>query len=416
MVICILGGKAMADLYKEELIKSLISAEFKPEIIKREQVNLSLFDSIPFADLSVLGASFVPILDSLQKVGSQLLGNGTQATETLYRAKLPEGAPSMFPAKDGTGFIGAARGSNGLGQTRFTPVEVPKNPVSGSVSQTPQLNPYMLVVAAALMSVNMKLNDIKQLQNSLMKFLEQKEQAKLEGNLSFLSDILNNYKLNWNNERYISTNHIKVSDIKQEAEQSISLYQKQVKSVLDDKSILHSTKKTNRTLNNLLSCLTDYRLSVYLYSFSSYVEVLFLSNFESAYLKNVAGKILDYSLGYREIYTEIYAAFERYAKKSLRSIASRGMSGITKGLGTVARRLPKMKDSQLGDKLNDKSKAIESLNIRNNAQIAKNLTSQQKADVSMFIESIEKIEYLYNSPLNMLISKDTLYIEKQPQN
>ena len=406
----------MVDLYKEELIKSLISAEFKPEIIKREQVNLSLFDSIPFADLSVLGASFVPILDSLQKVGSQLIGNGTQATETLYRAHLPEGAPSMFPANDGNGFIGAARGRNGLGQTRFTPVEVPKNSVSGSVSQTPQLNPYMLVVAAALMSVNMKLNDIKQLQNSLMKFLEQKEQAKLEGNLSFLSDILNNYKLNWNNERYISTNHIKVSDIKQEAEQSISLYQKQVKSVLDDKSILHSTKKTNKTLNNLLRCLTDYRLSVYLYGFSSYVEVLFLSNFESAYLKNVAGKILDYSLGYREIYTEIYAAFERYAKKSLRSIASRGMSGITKGLGTVARRLPKMKDSQLGDKLNDKSKAIEGLNIRNNAQIAKNLTSQQKADVSMFIESIEKIEYLYNSPLNMLISKDTLYIEKQPQN
>ena len=213
----------MGDLNKDELIKSLISSEFKPEIVKREKVKLSLFDSIPFADLSILGASFVPVMDSLQKIGSQLIGTGAQQTETLYRATLPEGAASMFKVKGGSEFIGAARGSNGLGQTRFTPVEVSNNSINGSVSQAPKLNPYMIVIAAALMSVNMKLNDIKQFQNRIMEFLEQKEQAKLEGNLSYLADILNNYKLNWNNERYISTNYIKVSDIKQEAEQSINL-------------------------------------------------------------------------------------------------------------------------------------------------------------------------------------------------
>lgn len=406
----------MNDFYKEELLKSLISSEFKPEIIKREKVNLSLFDSIPFADLSVLGASFVPLLDSLQKVGSQLIGTGAQQTETLYRATLPEGAASMSKVKGSSEFIGAARGSNGLGQTRFTPVEVSNNSVNGSVSQVPKLNPYMLVVAAALMSVNMKLNDIKQFQNKMIEFLEQKEQAKLEGNLSYLSDILNNYKLNWNNERYISTNHIKVSDIKQEAEQSINLFQKQVKSIIDDDSVFHSTKKTNSVLNNLLSSMTDYRLSIYLYAFSSYVEVLFLSNFESVYLQSVTDKILNYSLEYRVIFTDLYAAFEKYANKSLRSIASRGASGVAKGLGSVADKLPKVKETQLGEKLSNKAGLIKDWNINNNTQIARNLASQQKADVSVFIDSIEKIDYLYNRPLNILISKDTLYIENEHKN
>ena len=401
----------MGDLNKDELIKSLISPEFKPEIVKREKVKLSLFDSIPFADLSILGASFVPVMDSLQKIGSQLIGTGAQQTETLYRATLPEGAASMFKVKGGSEFIGAARGSNGLGQTRFTPVEVSNNSINGSVSQAPKLNPYMLVIAAALMSVNMKLNDIKQFQNRIMEFLEQKEQAKLEGNLSYLADILNNYKLNWNNERYISTNHIKVSDIKQEAEQSINLFKKQVEVFLEDETAFHSTKKTNNTLNNLLGQMTDYRLSIYLYGFSSYVEILFLSNFESAYLQNIADKISNYSLEYRVIFTELYAAFEKYANTSLRSIASRGVSGITKGLGIAADKIPKVKETQLGEKLRDKAESIKDWNINNNTQIARNLVSQQKADVSMFIDSIKKIDYFYNQPLNILISKDTLYIE-----
>lgn len=403
----------MGDLNKDELIKSLISSEFKPEIVKREKVKLSLFDSIPFADLSILGASFVPVIDSLQKIGSQLIGTGAQQTETLYRATLPEGAVSMFKIKGSSEFIGAARGSNGLGQTRFTPVEVSNNSVNGSVSQAPKLNPYMLVIAAALMSLNMKLNDIKQFQNRIMEFLEQKEQAKLEGNLSYLADILNNYKLNWNNERYISTNHIKVSDIKQEAEQSINLFKKQVEAFLEDETAFHSTKKTNNTLNNLLSQMTDYRLSIYLYGFSSYVEILFLSNFESAYLQNIADKISNYALEYRVIFTELYAAFEKYANKSLRSIASRGVSGITKGLGVVADKIPKVKETQLGEKLRDKAESIKDWNVNNNTQIAMNLVSQQKADVSMFIDSIKKIDYLYNQPLNILISKDTLYIESE---
>ena len=400
----------MDNLNKDELIKSLISSEFKPEIVKREKVKLSLFDSIPFADLSILGASFVPVMDSLQRIGSQLIGTSAQQTETLYRATLPEGALSMFKAKDGSGLIGAARGSNGIGQTRFTPVD---NAVSGSVSQVPSINPYMLVIAATLTSVNMKLNDIKQFQNRIMEFLEQKEQSKLEGNLSYLSDILNNYKLNWNNERYISTNHIKVSDIKQEAEQSINLFKKQLEAFLEDETVFHSTKKTTNTLNNLMSQMTDYRLSIYLYGFSSYVEILFLSNFESAYLQNIAEKISNYSLEYRVIYTNVYTAFEKYLNKSLRSIASCGMSGITKGLGIVAGKIPKVKETQLGEKLSNKAESIKDWNIKNNMQIARNLALQQKVDISMFIDGIEKIDYLYNQPLNILISKDTLYIESE---
>ncbi|MCR5652943.1 MAG: hypothetical protein K6F88_03990 [Ruminococcus sp.] len=398
----------MEDTYKKELIHSIISSEFRPEIVEREQVNLSLFDSIPFADLAVLGPAFVPMISSLQSIGSQLLGSNLQGTETLYRAKLPKGATSMFHTKDG--FIGAARGTNGLGQTRFTPVEVPKGGVANNATPAP-INPYMIAIAAALMSVNMKLNDIKKSQDNMMRFLEQKEQSILEGNLSFLSDILNNYKLNWNNERYISTNHIKVLDIKQESEQGIILFKKQVESVLDGKSLLHTTKKVNDNLNTLIRRFEDYRLSVYMYAFSSYVDVLLLENFDSLYLDNIRNKISNYALEYRETYTNVYAAFERYVKKSARSIAARGVSGVTKVLGSTVEKIPKLQDTEIDEKLLLTAENIKKWDIDVTDKTAKHLAAQQRVDVSLFSNSIQKISHLYNSPLELLISDNTLYIE-----
>lgn len=52
-----------------------------------------------------------------------------------------------------------------------------------------------------------------------------KEEAKLKGNINVLADILNNYKFNWDNDKYKDHKHILVQDIKREAEQSIILYQ-----------------------------------------------------------------------------------------------------------------------------------------------------------------------------------------------
>ena len=398
----------MEDLKKKEIIQSMISPEFKPEIIEREQVNLSLFDSIPFADLSVLGTAFTPLITSLQQISTQLTGANMPQTETYYRAILPEGAKRMFKAKDGSGFIGAAKGSKGLGQTRFIPVEGSK----GNISAPPKINPYMIAIAAALMSVNMKLNEIKQSQKNMMQFLEQKEQSKLEGNLSFLSDILNNYKLNWDNEKYVTVNHIKVLDIKQESEQSIILFKKQTESVLDNNALFHTTKKVNTVLNNLLSRFEDYRLSVYMYAFSSYVDILLLENFDSLYLQNIINKISNYALEYREIYTDVYAAFERYAKKSARSIASRGASGATKLLGNAAEKIPKINETKIDEKLISASKNIKEWDINTNDKTAKHLAAQQKVDVSLFTDSIHRIDYLYNKPLEILISNDKLYIER----
>ena len=45
--------------------------------------------------------------------------------------------------------------------------------------------------------------------NKIMAMFQMKEKAELKENLTFLYDVFNNYKYNWNNEMYKNSNHTK---------------------------------------------------------------------------------------------------------------------------------------------------------------------------------------------------------------
>ena len=97
----------------------------------------------------------------------------------------------------------------------------------------------MLFMAATIATIDKKLDAIQEMQRELLEFLVQKERSDLRGDLNFLSDALNNYKYNWNNETYKSSNYIIVLDIKQESERKIDFFTEQITSKINKKSFFH---------------------------------------------------------------------------------------------------------------------------------------------------------------------------------
>ena len=85
----------MDNKQKEEILKSMINVEFKPKLVERETVNLSLFDTLPLPDLAALGPAFLPIATSIQSLCGQALGTSASSTEVLFRVTLPEGATHL---------------------------------------------------------------------------------------------------------------------------------------------------------------------------------------------------------------------------------------------------------------------------------------------------------------------------------
>lgn len=124
----------------------------------------------------------------------------------------------------------------------------------------------------------------------------------------------------------------------------------------------------------------------------------------------IGDKISGYSLEYREVYTDVYTALERFTKRSVRSIASRGAAEVTKGLGKIVENIPKLSDTQIDENLLETSAKIKDFDVLTNQKISRTITNCQKVDVSPFIDNINRINYLCNSPLKILVSEDKIYI------
>ena len=129
------------------------------------------------------------------------------------------------------------------------------NQISGQAVLNPMVcNPAMLFMAVALANIDKKLDAIRETQIEIVNFLVQKETSELKVELRFLADMLNNYKYNWNNDKYKSANHIKALDIKQAAERKIDFFKTQIASGIGKKTLFHrdqdvkkSLKKQNRS-------------------------------------------------------------------------------------------------------------------------------------------------------------------------
>ena len=237
------------------------------------------------------------------------------------------------------------------------------NQVAGQATLNPLVcNPTMLFMAAALVNIDKKLDAIQEMQKEFLDFLVQKERSELKGDLNFLSDVLNNYKHNWNNTMYKNSNHIKVLDIRQAAERKIDFYREQITVKVNKKSFIHSDKDVKKQSEKVQEEFNDYQLAVYLFAFSSFLEVMLLENYASAYLNGISKKIEKYSFEYKELYTKCYDLIEGYSNSSIQSAFVRGFIGC------------------------------------------------QSSCVRPFIENINNANQLYNNSVEFLIDKENVYI------
>ena len=193
----------------------------------------------PLEKIAALGVAFQPITSTVQLALNGSGGSGIYFVNTMGN--------KMHQIKGSTEHIGAlmaADGGVGGGQARITALPC---------------DPTMLCMAAVLMSIEKKLDDIRQTQEQILSFLEEKERAAIQGNINVLNDIISNYKYNWNNANFKNDKRNIVQLIQKEAEASIILYREQTTKKLQKRSFIHSGRDVLNTLDDLLHQFNDYR-------------------------------------------------------------------------------------------------------------------------------------------------------------
>ena len=253
-------------------------------------------DMIPFDDQTM---EYVPVLlddgadlrryKKIPLTDVATLGIGFESVSTAIQNYMINANPELASISGYSGIYKVTvAGGHHLqwSETKNAYLGMAKEGTSSSIASQAELRPVlfdptMVFMAVAMMNIQHKLNDIQETQEEILQFLEQKEKAELRGNIIFMSDIINNYKYNWNNPQYLSNNHVKVLDIKQKAEQSILFAQNRIKNVAAKKKLIEVSSDVNVKVRKLKKGFEDYQLAVYTYAMASYVETMLLKNFLS---------------------------------------------------------------------------------------------------------------------------------------
>lgn len=378
---------------KNELLKAMSATELAPLEVKNE-ISVQTYSIIPLSRLTALGTGFEPVVSAIQQVTSH-----GQATSGFYKVTIPKGT-HLAQFKEKSGFLGTAVGEHGIvGQAQLNPL---------------LCDPTTLLAAAALANIDKKLDAIQEVQQEMLDFLAQKEKSALKADLNFLMDIQNNYKYNWNSEKYKAANHAKVLDIRQEAARQIDFYQEQIKKQLGKKALLHSDHDVQKMLEKVQGEFKEYQLALYIYGFAYFLEVVLQENYEKAYLSAIVKRIDEMAFQYREFYSLAYSQIENLSKSSLQAHLFGGLSAINKGAGTAIAKIPGINKSQIDETLIEAGERIGAYKNRRVQTTMQQLLERQSSCVRPFIDNINAVNRLYNEPVTLIFNHDTLYLGSTP--
>lgn len=356
-------------------------------MLQESEVGISNYTPLPLSRLAAYGTAFQPLAAAVQTAAG---GSGIYYVNTAGK--------TMFQMKGTKNYIGSLQTPTGMvggGQAQMTPIA---------------FDPTMLFMAAVLANIDKKLSAIRDMQQEMMDFLIQKEKAELKGDLNFLFDVFNNYKYNWNNAMFKNSNHIKVLDIRQEAEKKIAFYREQIIAKVNKKSFIHSDQTVNRQLQAVQDQFKDYQLALYLLGFSSFLEVVLLENYGAGYLSGISAKLADYSLKYRELYTKCYNEIEGYSSTSVQSSVLKGIAKANTAVGKFLEKIPIISKGQADEALIDAGGKLDKISDEKLKKQMGSLIEHQSNSIRPFIENIETVNELYNKPVRLFVDKENLYI------
>ncbi len=380
---------------KNSLLQAMSSMKFYP-MLAEDNTDMAACIKLPLSKLPSVGIALEPLASAVQSIL-----NGGSASG-IYRVTVPAGT-HLAELKNGAGNLGTVLNAN--------------NQIAGQAVLNPLVcNPTTIFMAAALAGIDQKLGNIQESQQEMLDFVIQKEKSDLEGDLKFLNDILSNYKFNWNNEKYISANYVKVLDIRQNAERKIDFYRKRIVSQANKNSPLHSDQSVQKQINKIRDNLHSYQLALYIYSFSYFLEVILQENFDAGYLSSISQRLETYALQYRELYTECYERLDEQLRSSVQSCLSRGVASAGKATGEFIASLPLISKSPIDEVLVSSSMHLASHGETKAKKALSSILDKQSSFIRPFIENINTISVLYNHPINMFFDEENIYLEPAKEN
>ena len=244
----------------------------------------------------------------------------------------------------------------------------------------------------------------------IMSFIEIEKESGIEADLVTLNEIITKYKHNWDNERFMDSNHKMVCDIQRTARKNMISYQKMVSEILNSKRFIFAKGQVNTALNDLRKKFQYYRLSTYTFSLASMTEIMLSGNFKEENISGAIAEIRDNSDKYRELFSKCSVFLEKLSNGSLEVNLLKGLGATGDFVGKVVGNIPKVKDGKVDEFLQEKGKKLCITADDISKEAIQSFSDVSDPNTGIFMKKMDDMIRIYNKTTEICFDKDNIYL------
>ena len=358
--------------------------------------------SIPIGEMATLGGAVASLLPALRTVTQTT----TLHADGLFRLANAGAGDALKVAKNGN-FWGALKTANG--GSKFAQF-ASAGPLSATSQAVMPIDPATMMMAVALYSIEQKLGKIEEMEKQIVSFLYEEKESQIEGDLKTLVNILQGYKYNWEDEKYKISRQKLVLDILRSANQNMIFYQKQVADVQKESHTVVGKTTVNTVNVSLQKKLKYYRLSLYIYSLASFVDLMLREDFKEENITMVKNDIEKYSIEYRETFATCSAYLETMAHNMIGKNALKGLGNVENALGNLIGNIPLVKDGQVDEWLVKTASRHKEVADKIEHGTIEQFSVISDPETSVFIERLEEMNRIYNHTEQIFFDDKRIYL------
>jgi hypothetical protein len=358
--------------------------------------------SVPIAELSALGAGVASLVPAFNTVTTTT----TLATDGLFTIANKVAGDTLKMAKNGNAW-GAMKTATG-GSKMVQLAEA--GPLTATSQAVSAINPTTMMMAVALYSIEKQLGEIAETQKQILSFLEIKDEAGIEGDLETLSELINNYKHNWDNEIYVQNSHKMVMDIKRTARSNMLASQKRVAELVASKKLVVGQGQVKSTLSELEKRFKYYQLALYTYSLASMMEIMLGGNYKEEYITGIKDEIIKLSGNYRELFEKSSLYLEKLGRSAVEANVLKGIGTAGKAVGKFIGNIPLVKEGPVDEFLQDGGANLKKNAIGMEKQAVHQFAALNNSGTQIFVNKMEDMIQIYNHTERICFDDKQIYL------
>lgn len=358
--------------------------------------------SIPIDELATLGLGVSSLLPSLRTVTTTT----SIDMQGLFTVKNLATGDILKMAKDKTywGAIKAADGTSKMAKLSQA------GPLTATTEAVTAINPAMIMMAVALYSIEQQLNNIQETQKKIFQLIEFEKESTVEADVEQLISIITKYKHNWDNDKFISSNHKMVSDIQRTTRAHMISYQKEISATLDGKKFLLVQAHVKTKLSELLKKFKYYRLSLFTFSLSSLLEIMLSGNFKEEYISGIKQEIEKFAETYRMIFEKCSVYLENISSSSIEINLLKHVGTASNFIGKTIGSIPVVKKGTADEFFQNMGDNIKKNALGNEQNVIRLFAEISNPETGVFTERMADMMQIYNHTSYIYFDNERIYL------